>query len=312
MGKKLISIMSNCFNEEENIVAFHKKIKEIMMQYEDKYDYEHIFMDNCSTDRTVELVKEIIEHDKNVKLIVNARNFGQVRSPYHGLLQTSGDASISLATDFQDPPELIPEFITKWEEGYSNVIGLKNKSNENWLIFLVRKVFYRLIAKISDTELIKNFTGFGLYDKKFLDVLRDLDEPYPYFRGLVAELGFNRAEVPYRQPMRKRGRSKNNLFTLYELAMIGFVNYTKLPLRLASFIGFAVSLLSLLIAAMYFVYKLLYWHSFQVGTAPIVIGLFLFGGIQLFFLGVIGEYIGAIFTQVKKRPLVVEKERVNF
>ncbi|MFZ1035586.1 MAG: hypothetical protein WAN57_00090, partial [Smithella sp.] len=214
--------------------------------------------------------------------------------------------------DLQDPPMMIKDFIKKWEEGYKIVLGIKNKSKENKLMFLIRRLFYYIMFKIADTEQIKNFTGFGLYDKNFIDILRNLDEPYPYFRGLVSELGFKRIEIPYTQSKREKGKSKNDFYSLYDIAMLGFVNHSKVPLRLASFFGFAVSLVSILIALSYLIYKLIFWYSFQLGMAPLVIGIFFLGGVQLFFLGMIGEYISAIFTQVKKRPLVIEKERINF
>lgn len=312
MDKRLISIVTACFNEEENVDECYRQIKAVMDGFCDRYDYEHIFIDNASTDRTVERVKAIIARDKNVRLIVNARNFGQVRSPFYGLLQTRGAAVISLASDLQDPPALIKDFIDKWEEGYKNVLGVKAKSEEGVLMFFLRRIFYHLMARISDTEQIKNFTGFGLYDKEFIDLLRQLDDPYPYLRGLIPEFGFSRTSVPYTQPKRERGKTSNNFFTLYDMAMLGFVNHSKLPLRLSSFIGFNVSVLSLFIAFAYFLYKLIYWNSFQIGIAPLVIGIFFLGGLQLFFLGVIGEYIGATFTQVRKRPLVIERERINF
>lgn len=312
MAERLLSIMSNCYNEEENVDEFYRQISEIMACYQGRYAFELIFIDNSSTDGTVAKIKAIIARDRRVRLIVNARNFGQVRSPYHGLLQAHGDAVVSMATDLQDPPEVIKEFIRKWEEGYKNVVGVKTQSEENRRMFFVRKVYYNLLSSVSEAELIKNFTGFGLYDRKFIEVLRQIDEPYPYFRGLIAELGSDLAIVPYTQPLRQRGKTKNNFFTLYEIAMLGFVNHSKLPLRLASFVGFGVALFSFLVALIYLVYKILFWDTFQIGIAPVAIGLFFLGGIQLFFLGIIGEYIGAIFVQVRKRPLVVEKERVNF
>jgi glycosyltransferase involved in cell wall biosynthesis len=308
---KIISIVTPCYNEEQNVETLYREVKEV---FDNKiiYGYEHIFIDNASTDNTVVILKKLAKIDKNVKIIVNARNFGHIRSPYYGILQSNGDAVILIVADLQDPPSMIADFINKWEEGYKIVIGVKNKSKENRLMFFIRKIFYNTIAKISETDQIKNFTGFGLYDRRFIDVLRNVNEPYPYFRGLIAELGFNRHEILYTQPRRKEGKTKNNFYTLYDMAMLGFVNYSKLPLRLASFIGFGVSLLSFFIALIYLVYKLLYWNNFSVGIAPLVIGIFFFGGVQLFFLGIIGEYIGAIFTQVKKRPLVIEKERINF
>lgn len=310
MIMKTISILTPCFNEEGNVENVYNQVKEVFKTLP-KYNYEHVFIDNSSTDRTVEILKKIAKDDKKVKIIVNVRNFGHIRSPYHGTLQCRGDAIIGIVADLQDPPEMIKEFIKKWEEGYKIVLGVKAESKENPVMFLIRRIFYNIMHKISDTEQIKNF-GFGLFDKEFIDILRNLDEPYPYFRGLVGELGFQRIEIPYTQLRREKGKTKNNFYTLYDTAMLGFVNHSKVPLRLASFIGFSVSLLSFLIAIGYLIYKLLYWQNFQLGIAPLVIGIFFFGGVQLFFLGMIGEYIGAIFTQVKKRPLVIEKERINF
>lgn len=309
---KKISLIIGVYNEEENINELYRQLKEQLDKYDGKYEYEIIFIDNASTDSTVEKVKELIQKDSFVRLIINMRNFGQVRSHYHGVLQTNGDAIITMASDLQDPPYLISEFISYWEAGYKNVIGVKNKTNENKLMSFIRKAFYNIIARISETEQIKNFTGFGLYDREFIDALKTLDDPYPYFRGLITEIGMERKEIPYTQPLRKKGKTKNNFFTLYDIAMLGFVNHSKLPLRLASFIGFIVGFLSIVIAFIYFVYKLLLWDTFQVGMAPVVIGIFFFSSVQLFFIGIIGEYIGSIYTQVKKRPLVYEKTRINF
>ncbi|RZL49853.1 MAG: glycosyltransferase [Pedobacter sp.] len=308
---KLLSIVTPCYNEEENVENVYQQVKDVLKELPE-YRYEHIFIDNASKDKTVSLLRNIAQQDKNVKLIINARNFGHIRSPYYGLLQANGDAIILLVADLQDPPKMIIDFVRKWEAGYAIVTGVKNKSEENPLMFFLRKVFYNILKKISDTDQIKNFTGFGLYDKRFIDVLRNLDEPYPYFRGLIAELGYRRVEIEYTQPKREKGVTKNNFYTLYDMAMLGFVNHSKVPLRLASFIGFSVSIISIFIAFIYFVYKLLDWDNFQLGIAPLIIGIFLFGGIQLFFLGMIGEYIGFILTQSKKRPLVIEAERVNF
>ncbi len=308
---KLISIVTPCFNEEQNVEALYLKVKAIFAILPE-YNYEHIFIDNSSSDRTVEILKGLAEKDSRLKIIVNVRNFGHIRSPYYGILQSTGDAVISVVADLQDPPELIISFLKKWEEGYKIVIGTKAKSKENKLMFLIRKIFYNTISQISETDQIKNFTGFGLYDRQFIEILRTLEDPYPYFRGLISELGFQRVEVPYEQPKREKGKTKNNFYTLYDIAMLGFVSYSKVPLRLASFIGFGVSFLSFFVALIYLVYKLIFWSDFSVGIAPLVIGFFFFGGVQLFFLGIIGEYIGVIFTQVKKRPLVIEKERINF
>lgn len=308
---KLISVVTPCFNEEGNVRILYEQVRNVFNKMP-QYKYEHIYIDNSSTDNTLEILKAIAKTDSNIKIIVNIRNFGPIRSPYHGIFQSKGDAIILIVADLQDPPTMIFDFIKKWEEGFKIVVGVKTKSKENRLMFLIRKIFYNVLSKISDTALIKNFTGFGLYDKAFIDILRQVDEPYPYFRGLIAELGFDRIELSYIQPRRENGKTKYNFLSLYDTAMLGFVSYSKIPLRLASFIGFGVSFFSILVAFVYFIYKLLFWYKFQVGIAPLIIGIFLFSGIQLFFLGIIGEYIGAIFTQVKKRPLVIEKERINF
>lgn len=310
MNKK-ISIVTPCYNEELNVEVLYEKVKTEMGKLPN-YDYEHIFIDNHSSDNTIQKLKSLAIDDKNLKIIINARNFGHIKSPYYAMLQADGDAVISLVSDLQDPPELIPDFIKKWEEGNKIVVGVKEKSEENILMFSVRKLFYKIIDRISDSRQIQNFTGFGLYDRKFMDVLKNIQEPYPYFRGLVSELGFSICIVPYLQPKRSKGITKNNFLTLYDIAMLGFVSHSKVPLRLSSFIGFFVSFISVLIAAAYFIYKLLFWDNFQLGIAPLVIGFFFFGGVQLFFLGIIGEYISAIFTQVKNRPLVIEEERINF
>ncbi len=309
---KTITVFTACYNEEKNVAPLAEGVRQIFAKLP-QYKFEHVFIDNCSTDSTQSILREIASKDHRIKLIFNARNFGHIRSPFYGFLQCRGDAVISIVADFQDPLEMIPEFVTKWEEGYKIVIGIKRKSKENFVIFGLRKLFYSILAKASGTESPpKNFTGFGLYDMKFIDVIRKLDDPYPYFRGMVTDLGFQRFELEYNQPVRKSGKTKNNLFTLYDMAMLGFVNHSKLPLRLSAFIGFLTSLLSFLAALVYFIYKLIYWDSFELGLAPLIIGIFFFSSVQLFFIGVIGEYIGAIHTQVRKRPLVVEKERINF
>lgn len=310
-NRKCISIITACYNEEENVPILCDRIRKVM-QGLPQYDYEHIFIDNASKDRTVELIRKEIESDKHIRCIVNARNFGHIRSPFYGIRQCYGDAVIAMSSDLQDPPEKIPELVAKWEEGYKVVIGVKNQSKENPIMFGIRKLFYNLIAKMSDVEQVKNFTGFGLYDRKFVDVIRQVDDPYPYFRGLVSELGFDMATVDFVQPRREHGKTKNNFYTLYDMAMLGFVNYSKVPLRLATFVGFGVAILSFLVALVYLIYKLVFWDSFQAGQAPLVIGLFFFASVQLIFIGIVGEYVGAIHTQVRKRPLVIEKERINF
>jgi glycosyltransferase involved in cell wall biosynthesis len=309
--KPLISVITPCLNEEDNVLELYRQIKDEMSKLDD-FRYEHIFIDNASTDNTVKTVKEISVQDRNVKLIVNMRNFGHIRSPYHALLQAQGDAVIVMASDLQDPPNLLPEFAKKWQEGYRVVIGIKAESKEGRLFRLMRTVYYRALKRLSDVELIEHFTGFGLYDRQVIETIRPLGEQYPYFRGLIAELGFERAEIKYTQPARKRGITKNNFYTLYDLAMLGITHHSKIPLRLATMLGFASAFISLLVAFFYLIYKLIFWSSFTLGLAPLVVGLFFFASVQLFFLGIVGEYVGAIYTQTIKRPLVIEKERINF
>ena len=308
----LISILTPSFNEEDNVRDLHQQVRDVMATVADRYDYEHVFIDNDSKDATVAILKDIAAEDKRVKVIVNTRNFGHIRSPYYAMLQTSGECVISIVADLQDPPEMIRDFLAKWEEGYKIVIGVKRKSAESPLFWLVRKAYYNVIGRLSDIELVKNFTGFGLYDRVVVEKLREIDDPYPYFRGMICDLGYERAEIPYDQPVRKRGLTKNNFYTLWDIAMLGITNHSKVPLRLATFAGFGLAGLSLLVAVGYLVYKLIYWNNFQVGMAPLVIGIYFFASVQLIFIGILGEYIGAIHTQVLKRPLVVEKERINF
>jgi glycosyltransferase involved in cell wall biosynthesis len=308
---KLISIVTPCYNEEENIEEIHKQVKAIF-DYIPNYRYEHLFIDNASTDQTVPLLKKIAQDDPKVKLILNSRNFGHIRSPYYGMLQTKGDATILIVADLQDPPSMIKEFIQKWEEGFKIVIGVKPESQESKLMFFIRRVYYHFVTKIADVKLIKNFTGFGLYDKQVIEQLRAHKDPYPYFRGLVAEIGFDIAELPYNQPRRARGVTKNNFYSLYDMAMNGITSHSKVPLRLATMAGFTLSILSLLLSFIFLGLKLIFWKSFVLGVAPILIGLFFFSSIQLFFIGLLGEYIASIHTRVISRPLVIEKERINF
>jgi glycosyltransferase involved in cell wall biosynthesis len=310
-GDKLISVVSGCYNEEGNVRDCYEQVKKVFQEI-GRYRYEHIFIDNCSKDGTVAILREIAAQDKNIRVIINARNFGHIRSPYHAMLQARGDAVISLVSDLQDPPELIKEFVKKWEEGFLVVVAVKADSDESALFFAIRKAYYEFVARLAEVELIKNTTGFGLYDRRFMEVIREIADPYPYFRGLISEIGLPLVKIPYHQPVRKRGITSNNFYRLYDMAMLGITNHSKVPLRLATMVGFAVSFLSLLVAIGYFVYKLLYWDSFNLGLAPLVVGLFFFGSVQLFFIGILGEYIGSIHTQVQKRPLVVELERINF
>jgi glycosyltransferase involved in cell wall biosynthesis len=308
--RKLISIVTPCFNEQDNVDELCQRISAVMANQ--PYDYEHICIDNCSTDNTVIRIKEIVKSDKRVKLIVNTRNFGHIRSPYYGILQSNGDACILIASDLQDPPEMIAEFIRKWELGFKVVLAVKPESDEHSIMFALRKFYYRLITKISEVPLVQNATGAGLFDLAVIDILRSIKDPYPYFRGLLCEIGFPIATVPFKQPRRQRGVTSNNFYTLYDIAMLGITNHSKIPLRLMAMCGFLLAILSLVVAIFFLIAKFVYWDSFQLGTAPILIGIFFFGAIQAFFIGVLGEYIGSIHTQVRDMPLVVELERVNF
>jgi glycosyltransferase involved in cell wall biosynthesis len=308
---KKISIVSGCYNEAGNIEELIARVRKAEAEVPG-YEYEQIIIDNASTDGSPEILRKLAAEDPKIKVILNARNFGHIRSPYYGMLQASGDAVIYLVSDLQEPPELIPQMIREWENGAKAVVGIKDSSSESPLFFAVRQFYYRLVDRLADTKTIQNFTGFGLYDRAIIDYCRSLNDPYPYFRGLIAEVGLPVKRISYHQPLRTRGFTKNNLYTLYDMAMLGITNFSKIPLRLATILGFATALLSLLVAVGYLLSKLLFWYSFPLGTAPLVIGLFFFASVQLFFIGIIGEYVGAIHTQVMKRPLVVEKERINF
>ncbi len=308
---KTISILTPCYNEEGNIEQMHLAIKQVMQKYEN-YDYEHVFIDNCSLDKSPEILKCIAEEDPRVKVILNVRNFGPGRSGSYGFFQTKGDATICLACDFQDPPELIPEFIKVWESGYKVVWGQKTKSEESKLMFACRSIYYKLIKQLSGTKQYEHVTGFGLYDKQVVDLMRAADEPSPNFRNLIAEYGYEIGFVEYIQPARKFGKSSYNFFSYLDTALSALVNTSMVPLKMATYLGFIISGISFIIALFYLVMKLVYWNSFVMGTAPIVIGIFFIGAVQLFFIGILGEYIGEILKRVTKRPLVVEKERINF
>jgi glycosyltransferase involved in cell wall biosynthesis len=308
---KTISVVSGCFNEEANLEELVRRVWAVASKFPD-YDWEYIFIDNCSTDGSQAILRRLAAGDKRIKVIFNTRNFGHIRSPYYGMLQAHGDALIYLASDLQDPPEYIEKFIPQWEAGFKVVAAIKEQSEESPLFFLVRRAYYHLVSRLADVDLLKNFTGFGLYDRVVVDHLRNLDDPYPYHRGIISELGYPVAKIPFIQPRRKRGFSKNNLYTLYDMAMLGFTNHTKVPLRLAMLVGFVTAILSFLTGMAYFVLKLLYWNSFAMGQAPLVVGLFFLGSVQLLFIGILGEYVGAVHTKLTRRPLVVERERLNF
>ena len=308
--KKTISVMIPCYNEEENARPIYEAVRQQLLAL--PYDYEILFIDNKSKDRTREIIRSICAEDKRVKAIFNVKNFGQFNSPYYAMLQTTGDCTITMCADFQDPPEMIPKFVAAWEEGYKIVIGRKTKSRENPFVYWLRGCYYKLIRKMSSTDQIEQFTGFGLYDKSFVQTLRDLKDPTPFIRGIVAELGPERKEIEYEQPQRRAGKTHNNWYTLYDAAMLSFTSYTKAGLRLATFFGFIVAGVSFLIGLFYLVAKLLFWYSFTAGYAPMMIATFFMGGVQLAFLGFLGEYVMAINARVMNRPLVVEEERINF
>ncbi|HUH97395.1 MAG TPA: glycosyltransferase family 2 protein [Anaerolineales bacterium] len=309
---KKISVVTICYNEENNIREYYNQVVDIFDRLKDCYTYEIIIADNASTDRTPDILREIAAQDRNFKVIFNARNFGVNRSGNNAFMQAHGDAAILMVSDLQDPPAVIPELIEKWEQGYKVVMAVKNHSEESPLLYFLRSVYYKSLAMISDVKLVPHFTGFGLYDKKVLDIYQRLNDPYPYFRGLISDIGFRPATVHFTQPARKHGKSKSNFLYLYDEAMLGITSYTKIPLRLATFIGFATAAISFLIGLFYLVYKLLFWTRFSVGTAPVTIGLFFFASVQLIFLGVIGEYLSTIYVHVLHRPLVYEEERLNF
>lgn len=308
----MISILVPTYNEEENVVPLSAAITEEMARSLPQYDYELVFIDNDSQDNTRALIRGLCANDRRIKAIFNAKNFGQFNSPYYGMCQTQGDCTIVMCADFQDPVEMIPQLVREWEQGYKIVSAIKTASRENRLMRFLRTCYYKLIRKMSEVEQIEHFTGFGLYDRSFIDVLRSLKDPTPFLRGIVAELGFRRKEIPYEQQRRRAGKTHNNWYTLYDAAMLSFTSYTKIGMRMATLLGFFTSFLSILVAITYFILKLIHWDSFPMGNAPLLIGVFLLGGIQLFFIGLLGEYIMSINTRVMNRPLVIEESRLNF
>jgi glycosyltransferase involved in cell wall biosynthesis len=309
---KLISVVSPCYNEEGNVEILTDRVRDIFAGLP-QYRYEHIIIDNHSTDRTVEVLRGIAAKDSNVKIIVNARNFGHIRSPHHAILEATGDAVVVLLSDLQDPPEMILSFVREWEAGYPIVVAIKSTSDENGLMYRIRSAYYKTVARLTDVKVLEHFTGFGLYDRRIIDILkRDFDDPYPYFRGQIAEIGLPYKALHYNQKRRMRGITKNNFYTLYDIAMLGITNLSKVPLRLVVFGGFVCAGLSLFAGFAYLLAKLLFWNRFELGLAPTMIGLFFLGSVQLIALGIIGEYIGSIHTIVQNRPLVTEKERINF
>lgn len=309
---KKISVLIPCYNEVENVVPMSEAVVEVLTKQLPNYDYELIFIDNCSKDGTRERLRDICRINPKVRAILNTKNFGQFNSPYYGLCQTSGDCAISMCADFQDPVEMIPQFINEWENGYKIVCGIKATSKENKFIRSLRTLYYKMIKKFSDVEQIEHFTGFGLYDKSFIDTLRDLHDPTPFLRGIVAELGPERKEIPYEQQKRRAGKTHNNFYTLYDAAMLSFTSYTKIGLRIALIGGFILAALSICVAIVYLVLKLVWWDTFSAGSAPILLAVLVFGSVQLFFIGLVGEYIMSMNLRIMNRPLVIEEERINF
>ena len=308
---KLITVLTPCYNEEENVEPLYEAVKAVFADLP-QYRYEHIFIDNASRDQTAAILRGLAGRDANVKVILNTRNFGHIRSPYHALMQARGDAVVAMAADFQDPPAMIRQFIDRWESGYKVVMAVKEVSRENRLMYAIRQRYYGMLARIANVQIVENATGFGLYDRVVVEALRAMDDPYPFFRGLIAEIGYDVARVPFDQPRRVRGVSSQNFYSLYDLAFLGIVSHSKVPLRLATMIGFAMGALSLVVALGYLIAKLLFWPRFTLGVAPILIGFFFLSSVQLFFVGIVGEYIGSMYTHIKKIPLVFEKERINF
>ncbi len=310
MKMKKICIVTPTFNEEGNIEELYNAISSEMKKL--NYEYEHIVIDNSSTDSTIEILKRLAVKDKKLKVIINSRNFGHIKSPIYGILQSSGDATILMSSDFQDPPELIPDYIKKWEEGNHVVLGQKTSSDENFLKHFLKKIFYKFINIISETPLMMNTTGAGIFDRKIIEHIRKIDDPYPYFRGLISEITSDIKLISFHQPKRNKGKTKNNFYSLYDIGILGIIKHSKIPLRIMTFLGFCASFLSICIALIYLIYKLLFWDSFEWGLAPLIIGLFTLSSLQIFLLGFIGEYVMNILTQSRKMPLVVEKERINF
>lgn len=311
MTQKLVTIVTGCYNEVENVRPLYEALQAIFTT-RPQYRFEILYIDNASQDGTQHILRAIAAEDSSVKVILNARNFGHIRSPMHGLMEARGDALIIMASDFQDPPEMISQFLDQWEAGHKVVMGVKEKSEESWLLYQLREQYYRMLARMSDVKLVNQTTGFGLYDRVVVEAIRKIDDPYPYFRGLIADVGFEPARVPFTQPRRARGISSQNWYSLYDIAFLGIVNHSKIPLRIATILGFCLACLSMLTATGYLIYKLLYWDSFSVGVAPVLIGFFLLSSVQLVFIGIVGEYIGSIWTQVRHHPYVTEKERINF
>jgi len=309
---KIVSVVVPTYNEEENVVPMVEAVTQIFERELKEYELELIFIDNFSKDNTRPILRELCKHDKRIKCILNAKNFGPFNSPYYGITQSTGDCTVLLCADFQDPVSMIVDFVKEWEKGYRIVIGIKTTSKENRIMYFFRSCYYKLIKRMSDVDQIEHFTGFGLYDKRFVEILKNLKDSTPFLRGIVAELGYERKEIPYKQEKRRAGKSSYSFYKLYDAAMLSFTSYTKIGLRLATFVGIICSCVSLIFALVYLIYKLLYWDRFAAGTMPILLGIFIFGSLQLFFIGLLGEYIMNMNMRIMNRPLVIEEERINF
>lgn len=309
--KKLISVVTPCYNEEGNVEELHQQVKDVFHTLPN-YDYEHIFIDNASPDETVPILKKLASQDPRVKIIINARNFGFVRSSYYGIMQGYGDAVVLLLADLQDPPSLIRDFVKDWEAGYEVIFGTRTSSHESFILFRVKKLYYFVLSRIADVQLTRDTTGFGLYDQRVIQQIRNIEDPYPYFKGLIAELGFRVSTIPYTSGVRKRGVSSANFYMLYDYAMLGITSHSRVPLRLATMMGFFMSLLSILVAFGYLIAKLIFWDFLPTGMASLIVGLFFISSIQLFFIGIIGEYLGLLHLRNLRRPVVLERERINF
>ena len=309
---KKISIMVPCYNEEDNVVPLSQALIQMFEKDLPQYDYDILFIDNDSTDTTRVKLRQLCKENKKIKAIFNAKNFGQFNSPYYGILQTDGDCTIPVCADFQDPIDVIPRLVAEWEKGYKIVCAVKTSSKENKIMYFLRSCYYKIIKKMSSAEQIEHFTGFGLYDKSFVQVLRDLKDPIPFIRGIVGELGFKKTEIEYTQAQRRAGKTHNNFFTLYDAAMLSFTSYTKMGLRLATFLGVICGGISIVVAIVYLILKLVYWDRFTAGMVPLILLVSFLGSLQLFFIGLMGEYIISINQRVMNRPLVIEEERINF
>ncbi len=309
--KALISITSPCFNEEANIEELYERVVKVMAMLPE-YDFEYILIDNASTDRTIEILRGLASKDARVIVIINTRNFGHIRSPYWGIINTKGAATIYLASDLQDPPELISEFIAQWRAGYKIVLAVKPVTLANPVMHYLRRTYYRILDKISEVSITKDATGFGLYDKVVIDHIRNINDPYPFLRGLICELGYQIKTIPFNQPRRLRGVSKNNFYSLFDIALLGIVSHSMVPIRIASLLGFIVAFLSVISAFILLAAKILFWERIPIGYAPVGIGVLLMFGILLFFIGMVGEYVGIIHNHIQRHPIVVERERINF